>query len=406
MNSILSYFGIIFFFLPIQTEIISCPPTQNFIDEILNKTYIPGVALIVVNRTDVLYEKGFGYLTPSVIATNRPIDPRKTIFPIASISKTLIVVAAMQLVENNQLNLDADLNRYVPSPLKVVHPLYPDHSITMRHLLTHTSGLGPNFEEELTHYLANDDFLQVNLTQVIFAYMSKTSNWLSEPPGAGVHYSNMGASLAALIIVFITQQSFEEYAHTRILQPLGINRKQASYRLSDFQDGKYELLEHYVYNSSWLSTLREWVPSVNFTQSAGQASDWLHLSPFSIILYPAGLLRTSAYTLSLYLQSFLNNFPQLLTRSSSIEEMLRPNRHEINGSQFGLIWILRTLSNRRFIGHGGSLPGATHYMLANEDRSLGVIVLSNGDASLPGEVSESVYETIVALAMKLFDCFE
>jgi CubicO group peptidase (beta-lactamase class C family) len=79
-------------------------------------------------------------------------------------------------------------------------------------------------------------------------------------------YSNAGAGLAALVVEYIARQPFEDYLHKHILQPLGINRKQASYRLSDFRERKSDLIEHYVFNSSWLPTLRSLFPRLHFTQ--------------------------------------------------------------------------------------------------------------------------------------------
>jgi CubicO group peptidase (beta-lactamase class C family) len=122
--------------------------------------------------------------------------------------------------------------------------------------------------------------------------------------------------------------------------------------------------------------------------------------------YPSGLLRMSAHSLSIYLQSFLNNFSSLLSNLSSFEEMIRVPTDYNSEVQFGLIWHWRNFKGKRFIGHRGAMPGITNLMMVNEKRSLGVILLSNGDITKDDNSSIKVYETLTNLLTQLFDCFE
>ncbi|CAF0723780.1 unnamed protein product [Adineta steineri] len=99
----------------IQTDVYAaeCPPTTTLIQRLLDEVFIPGAAFIVVNSTDIIYEQGVGYHTPLIFKDRRPIDPSNSIFLLASISKTFVGVAAMQLVESNRLKLDVDINQYL-----------------------------------------------------------------------------------------------------------------------------------------------------------------------------------------------------------------------------------------------------------------------------------------------------
>ncbi len=94
---------------------------------------------------NILYEEGFGYHSP--LSTEHPIDRSKSIFVIASVSKTFIALSAMQLVEKSQLNLDIDVNEYLK---------FPNSIIAMRHLLSHSSDLGSNYEEDFHHAMTED----------------------------------------------------------------------------------------------------------------------------------------------------------------------------------------------------------------------------------------------------------
>lgn len=86
--------------------------------------------------------------------------------------------------------------------------------------------------------------------------------------------------------------------------------------------------------------------------------------------------------------------------------MLRVGSGQAGDFQFGLIWTWQKLLGRRLMGHTGIVPGVTNGMWANENRTLGVIVLSNGDVTVGGEQSTTVGSALVRVAVDLFDCFE
>lgn len=247
----------------VQPMKLSCPPSKDSIEQLMLDVRIPGMAIAVVNRTHILYKQGFGYTTPKDVSTEQPIDPDESIFTLASISKTLIAVSAMQLVENNLLDLDENINRYLPNGSSIHHPMYPDTAITMRHLLSHTSSIGPNLEKEMSLFLPGDDFSKSNMTEAVFDFISSQSNWLPHPPGTNFSYSNTATTLAAVIIEMIVGFPYETYVHYRIIQSLGLNRYHASYRLSDFKYKESQLVQHYIFNISMLDDAKQFLPQLN-----------------------------------------------------------------------------------------------------------------------------------------------
>lgn len=90
---------------------LKCHPMTVSIQRLLDDAYIPGAAVVVVNKTDISYQQGVGYHFPSISEQRQPMDPSSSIFLLASISKTCIAVAAMQMIESNRLNLDTDMNQ-------------------------------------------------------------------------------------------------------------------------------------------------------------------------------------------------------------------------------------------------------------------------------------------------------
>ncbi|CAF1482216.1 unnamed protein product [Adineta ricciae] len=373
-----------------------CPPSKSSIENELHRVHIPGLAAIVVNATNVLYSEGFGYHSP--LSTQHPIDPSRSIFVIASISKTFVALAAMQLVESEVLNLDNDVNYYLKFPTRIIHPLFPNATITMRHILSHSTGLGSNYEEDFQHGMPGDDFVKTNFTEVVLRYLTSTASWLSKAPGDVTYYSNINAAWAALVVERISHLSFERYVRLMILDRLDIEWTEASYRLADFASRREDIVEHFLYNTSLLATYQQIIPQLNVVQAAN-SSDWLYLPPYSISVYPAAMLRMSAYSLSIYLQSFLNNFtPRLLKKSSTVDEMLRIVRQEgpvdEPDVQYALIWNWRTQKSRRLVGHRGWMPGIAHSMMTNAERSLGVILLSSGDITWGDALAQQVSSTL------------
>jgi len=268
MKNLLKMFWFLFLIAFIKIDIIKsdCPPTKAWIQQLLDKALIPGAALIVINANETIYQQAVGYHSPLISQARQSMDPVSSIFMLASISKTFIPISAMQLVELNQLDLDEDINQYLLPRMKIIHPYFPNAKITTRHLLTHSSGIGLNLLEQNKFYLPDDRFIQTNLGDLIENYLKKNESWLPIPPSNITFYSNVGAGLAAFIIERISGISFEEYVHEKILKILNIDEKEASYRLSDFQEQKNNLVDHYVYNVSWLQTFQQDIPQLNITR--------------------------------------------------------------------------------------------------------------------------------------------
>lgn len=243
-----------------------CSPTTASIQRLLDEAYIPGAAVVVFNTTGIIYQQGVGYHSAPLSEQRQLIDPSSSIFLLASISKTFIAVAAMQMVESNLLNLDIDINQYLSPLLRIVHPYHPNVTITTRHLLSHTAGIGLNRVQQDEHYVPGDSFTQTNFRDVIQKYVSDNASWLPIPPGNITYFSNVGTSLAALIIERLARISFERYVQDKILKPLGIDEKKAGCRLSNFDDNKKSLVDHYIYNASWLETYQQRIPQLNISR--------------------------------------------------------------------------------------------------------------------------------------------
>src|SRR5215212_11872848 len=115
---------------------------EAFLDEELGremeKHHIAGAAVSVVKDGELFFAKGYGYAD---LDNKIPVDPEQTVFRIGSVGKLFTWTAVMQLVEQGKLDLDADINTYLDLRIPDTYP----QPITLKHLMTHTSG----FEDRL-----------------------------------------------------------------------------------------------------------------------------------------------------------------------------------------------------------------------------------------------------------------
>jgi CubicO group peptidase (beta-lactamase class C family) len=180
---------------------------DSYIETQMRELRIPGLALGIVQGQQIVHLKGFGVAGPD----GRPVTPQ-TPFQINSLVKPMTGVAIMQLVEAGKLDLDAPVQRYLPS-FRVADEA-ASSQITPRHLLYHTSGLPTMAGME--YALSGDDRLDA-LEQRVRALRSVQ---LNRPVGATYEYSNAGYQILGLLVQQISAQPYEAYMHEHIFTPL------------------------------------------------------------------------------------------------------------------------------------------------------------------------------------------
>jgi CubicO group peptidase (beta-lactamase class C family) len=168
--------------------------------------HIPGAAVALVRGGDVLMAKGYGYTDRS---QQQRVDPERTTFRIASVSKLFTATAVMQLVEQGRLDLHADINRYLAD--FQIPATYPQ-PITLEHLLTHTAG----FDDSDVGSIA----LSPESTLPLGRYLATFLPPRVRPPGQIFSYSNYGMALAGYVVQQASGEPFERYIERHILEPL------------------------------------------------------------------------------------------------------------------------------------------------------------------------------------------
>lgn len=171
---------------------------------------IPGLALAIVERDKIAYAGGFG--VTSVGDEALPVSPR-TLFLIASVSKVLVGTAVMRLVEAGHLRLDAPVSAYLPDFRFSVSGM--EHQITLRHLLSHTSGLC-TFRGDFSSQEA--DGIERFVNEALPTYP------LLLPPGIAWLYSNAGFALLAQIAATASATPFYHLMRELVFEPLEMTR--------------------------------------------------------------------------------------------------------------------------------------------------------------------------------------
>jgi len=181
---------------------------DGFLPYALAKGNIAGAIVVVVKDGQVLLQKGFGYAD---VEKKLPVDPERTLFRPGSISKLFTWTAVMQLVEQGKIDLDADVNQYLDFTI----PPGPDgEPITMRNLMTHTSG----FEEQVKELISEDPKRLATIEATL-------KRWVPErifKAGTMPAYSNYGTALAGHIVERVSGLAFDDYLDRNIFGPLGM----------------------------------------------------------------------------------------------------------------------------------------------------------------------------------------
>ena len=190
----------------------------DFILEKISETRIPGLAISIVKGDDIVFTKGFGYKN---IASGELVSP-KTLFGIASVTKSFTALAIMKLVERGLIDPNDPVDKFVPLNVKPF-----GENITIHHLLTHSSGLPALAYAEafIRGVLGLDDsWLPITSNEEIIAFMRDSRDWVVSRPGERFFYLNEGYVILGNIISKVSDKSYEDFVKEEILKPLKMSR--------------------------------------------------------------------------------------------------------------------------------------------------------------------------------------
>ena len=317
----------------------------------MDENNIVGVTLAVVQDGEIILSKGYGYADRE----NRiPVDPAETLFRPGSTSKLLTWTAVMQLIEQDLIDLDADVNEYldfkIPDRLHGRDESDAPGPVTMRHLLTHTPGFEDRgeglFVLDPEEVLTLEDYLKKNIPARVF------------PPGEVMAYSNYGTALAGYIVELLSGMPFAEYVEKNIYGPLGMER--STFRQPLPEDLAPYMAEGYnFFNGTYYRGSFEYISALPAGSMSGTAED---MARFMIA----------------HLQKGYYEGERILEESTAREKHSRQfSKHpQQDGMTFG--FIEQSINGRRVINHGGNtfLFATGCYLVPEEN--VGLFVSYNG----------------------------
>jgi D-alanyl-D-alanine carboxypeptidase len=312
---------------------VSCQTTDevdNCIKLEMQKQHIPGVSLAVIKDGKTIKVKGYGLAN---VETNVPVTD-ETVFKIGSISKPIIAMGVMLLVEDGRISLDDKVSKY----LEGAPESWKD--ITVRNLLSHTSGIvreAPGYDPVK---------VQPDIAVIKTAY----SLPLNFKPGEKYEYCNVGYFSLAEIISKVSGKPWSEFLTERIFRPLGMN-------------------------STRVTTFDEIVP--NRANAYSFSNNKLTNAEIYLSVRPSGAFLSTISDL-IRLENALNGTTFLKPETRKL--MWTPFKFN-NGrdSIYGLGWRTDEVMGRKRIGHAGSLNGFKSFFGRFIDDKVTVIVLTNLD---------------------------
>jgi len=321
---------------------------------------LPALSIALVDGQELVYARGFGHQDA---AKKIPADMH-TIYRIGSVSKLFTDIAIMQEVEAGNIDLDADIQTYLPD----FNPKNPfEKKITLRQLMSHRAGLVR--EPPIGHYFDNTG---VDLQKTV---QSLNDTELVYEPELRTKYSNAGIAVVGYVLEKLTGKAFADHLQEALLEPLEMHH-------SAFAPNEH-IRSHLAEATMWTYDGRDFPAPT-----------------FELGMAPAGSMYATVEDLSKFMQVLfekgnLGNGGKML-KEESLEAMWQPQYAE-EGEQagFGLGFAISEWEAKRMIGHGGAIYGFSTEIALLPEEKLGVVVVCSRD------FTNSVMDRIAAYALRL-----
>ena len=312
----------------------------------------PGLAIFVLRGADTLLLHGYGFAN---LEDNAPATPR-TVFRIGSLTKQFTAAAVLQLVQEGRVSLDDTIQRFLPT--------YPTrgHRVTIRHLLTHTSGI--KSYTSIDHFDVNRDRPADSL---IAAFSAEPFDF---PPGERYGYSNSGYFLLGTVLERVTGYPYDRVVRERLATPLGL------------ADTRYCFVEPVIPRRA-----AGYEPSrAGFVNAEYNAMS----QPFAAGGLCSTVLDLVAWTRAL--------FSGHVVRPALLDSMTTPGRlNDGSATRYGFGLSIGAIEGQRRIWHGGSINGFTAALDHFPDHDLTVAVLVNSPGADMGRFIAAVDRAALGL---------
>ena len=355
------------------------PIIDKLYREHAERNHFPGMVYGIVVDGILVYSGGFGYTNEQKKIAATP----KSVFRIASMSKSFAGMAILKLRDAGKLNLDDPASKYIPEMVNVRYLTTDAPPITVRNLITHAAGF-PEDNPWGDRQLADSD---ADLIKLITDGVH-----FSTIPATTFEYSNLGFALAGQIITKVSGIPYQQYIDENILKPLGMNNT---------------YWEYTKVPASRLALGYRWI------NGAWRDEPLLHDGSYGAM----GGMLTSIEDFQKYMSLHLSAWPpnssneSKVLKKSSIREMHHPwmvagafirNLNAkpcalVSGYGYGLGYT-KDCEGKTTIGHSGGLPGFGSQWVILPEYGIGVVSFANRTYAGTGGINNRVLDTIIAIA--------
>jgi dihydroorotase/N-acyl-D-amino-acid deacylase len=349
---------------------------DDFVTATMEAWQVPGLALAVVRDDEVIHIKGYGLRDRE---QQLAVTPR-TLFPVASISKSFTVTGLAMLADAGKLDWDQPARALVPE-FQLKDPVASDRATT-RDLVTHRTGLPRH--DGVWYRSRGSRLAAVEVLRHLEPSRDFRAFW---------QYNNLMYLAAGVVAERVSGRPWEELTRTRILGPLGMT---ASRFLSDQPDR-----------------------SSDFAKPYGKSGTAVRRLPFyhDDALGPAGGVVSNAEDLVRYLRFHMNKgrwegtpllsekaaeamqAPQMVIAESEVQPLYSTRYAELGDSSYGMGFFLTTYRGHKLVWHSGSLDGYSLLFSFLPREKLGVLVLTNlsGNRPVPVSVTRHIFDRLLGL---------
>jgi CubicO group peptidase (beta-lactamase class C family) len=350
------------------------PLVDRYVDSLMKDWNIPGLAIGIVYKDQLIYAKGFGYRD---LENKIPVQTT-TLFPIASNTKLFTATTACMLAEEGKINLDKPVRNYLPSLNFSNDEL--NAKVTLRDMLSHRTGL-PRYDG----IWVASPFTRKQAVEKV-AYMKPQLGFRE-----GYLYNNMMYATAGAVLENVTGMSWEDLIRKRIFQPLQMS-------------------------TSCFSNEDMWATS-NFSWSYFEPDSTRKLAKEeyaaqSDALGPAGTIKSSVQDMSHWMIAQLNggryNGQQVLS-STAIKQTLIPNNiadkegkwDELSNSLYCMGRVIQTYKGYKITTHTGSIDGFYSNLTFIPSENLGIFMVENGQRAgdLRGVMAFAIIDRLLGLTI-------
>ncbi|NMF01037.1 serine hydrolase domain-containing protein [Aneurinibacillus aneurinilyticus] len=348
---------------------------RSMIQEHMEKNQSVGISVAVVQNENTILSEGFGNAQIHEYTIPMTAD---TLMNLQSVSKIILAISIMQLVEKGEIQLDAPVVKYVPY-FQTKNKEISDE-ITIKHLLTHTTGfpqnigithmIAPNakaifsdtpdeYEEALSYYgLTEEEVLRIRNREDITKWFAAFE--LTRKPGEEWEYFTAGYTLLADVLEKVTKMKWEAYIQKYIFEPLEMNGTTTYMKeyINSNQKAQYYLLE-------------------------GLKQTPL---PLNQLAAPSGFVYSTANDMAKFMSCLIDGQSRTLLDSSYLKEMMKPHvrvcsewEREGNPTYYGHGFFVEEFQGTTLVEHDGSQLGVRAIISMVPSARIAVAVLMNCD---------------------------